>query len=241
MARDGAGLAPQLTLDLAGAPEFGARDFFVGGSNEAAARLIGRWPDWPDCVLLLNGPAGSGKSHLGAIWAARARARRLRAADLEASGPAALAREPALLIEDLDALTPAGGRAFFHLLNLVRERALPTLLTAREAPERLGVEPPDLLSRLRLAPRVEIGAPDDALMRMVLGKLLTDHQIAPDPKLVAYAATRLDSSLDAARRFVEALDREALARKSRVTRRLAGQVLAAVGALVGEEEDEEEF
>ena len=46
-------------------PESLARDDFLGGaSNTDALRLIEAWPDWPDRMLLLIGPEGSGKSHL---------------------------------------------------------------------------------------------------------------------------------------------------------------------------------
>ncbi|WP_395664772.1 hypothetical protein [Methylocella sp.] len=245
-ALDRLSFAPQLTLDLAPAPGYGAEDFFIAPSNEAAARLIDAWPDWPDPALLLTGPAGSGKSHLGAIWAARAGARRIRAAELAAPAsatlaPADLARERALLVEDLDTLGEAGGAPLFHLLNLARERPLPLLLTARRAPELLEIGPPDLVSRLRLAPRASLGAPDDDLMRMTLAKLLSDRQLAVDPRFVDYAAARLSCSMDAARRFVEAVDREALARKSRVTRQIAARVLAALDAGEASQDGEADF
>ena len=57
------------------------RDFLEGPANEAALSLIESWPDWPNRIMLLVGPEGSGKSHLAAIWAeqaARARYRRTR-------------------------------------------------------------------------------------------------------------------------------------------------------------------
>ena len=68
----------QLALDLAAEPRFGAEDFLVSPSNEAAYALIERWPDWPSPSLILIGPPGAGKSHLAAIWAERARARTRR-------------------------------------------------------------------------------------------------------------------------------------------------------------------
>jgi chromosomal replication initiation ATPase DnaA len=99
------------------------------------------------------------------------------------------------------------------------------LITAREMPETWGLSTADLLSRLRLAPRVVIEAPDDALMRAVLVKLLIDRQLIVDTNVVEYAALRLDRDLDAARSFVAALDREGLARGKRITRSMASEVL----------------
>jgi len=221
--------ARQLTLELPLPPGLGREDFFVSGSNEKAYAMIERWPAWPDQALILLGPAGSGKSHLGAIWAATAGADIRPAASLEDADVEALARGP-LLLEDLE----AAGRVetqLFHLLNLMRERGAPLVLTAKRPPDAWGLDIADLLSRLRLAPCVEIGAPDDALMRAVLVKLLIDRQLVVDIRVVDYAALRLDRSLEAARQFIEALDKEALSRQSRITRRMAVDVLRALSSM----------
>ncbi len=62
-------------------------------------------------------------------------------------------------------------------------------------------------------------------MRAVLEKLFRDRQLLVEPPALAYAALRLERSLDAARAFVAALDREALAQGRPVTRALAAQVM----------------
>ena len=52
-----------------------ARISCAGRRTRRRLTLIERWPDWPDRIVVLIGPEGSGKSHLAAIWAeARARA-----------------------------------------------------------------------------------------------------------------------------------------------------------------------
>ncbi|WP_051335300.1 hypothetical protein [Methylocapsa acidiphila] len=213
----------QLTLDLAAAPGFGREDFFISGSNESAYAMVELWPNWPDAMLLVLAPAGAGKSHLGAIWAARAEARILSAAELMHSDKQVLAARP-LLIEDADAIGEAE-IDLFHLVNLMRERGAPLVLTARTRPDAWGLGVPDLLSRLRLAPVVEIGTPDDALMRAVLVKLFIDRQLIVDASTIEFAALRLERSLYAARAFVADLDREAMSRKSRITRPMVAEVL----------------
>ncbi len=214
----------QLTLDLASDPQFGAEDFLVSNSNEQAYGMVELWPDWPDKVLLLLGPPGAGKSHLAAIWAARAGAFVLQASSLANADLPAVAKNRAILIEEADRVG-AGEAALFHLLNLARAEDLRLLLTAREAPEFWGLGTADLKSRLRLAPCVAIEAPDEALMRAVLVKLLVDRQLIVDTNVVELAALRLERSLDAARKFVAAIDREALSRGRRITRAMASDVL----------------
>lgn len=213
----------QLPLELPLAPRFGREDFLAAPSNAAALAMVENWPDWPDRILTLVGPAGSGKSHLLAIFAARAGALQADAADLPMLETLAAATPRAIALDGLDRLHDE--TALFHLLNFAVEHRLFVLMSARRQATAADVRLPDLLSRLRRAPIVEIGAPDDELMRAVLEKLFRDRQLPVEPPALGYAALRLERSLDAARAFVAALDREALARQRPVTRALAAQVL----------------
>ncbi|MBY6241212.1 hypothetical protein K3F48_08485 [Methylosinus sp. Sm6] len=218
--------AGQLPLDLAGAPSFDDEAFLVSPSNRAAFEMIAKWPDWPDPALLLVGPAGAGKSHLSAIFQRRSGAVSIDPAAI--ASPLRLVSAPprAAILDGLDAVEDE--TALFHLMNCLRESGARLLLAARRSPSGESFALPDLLSRLRRAPVVEIGAPDDDLIRAVLEKLFRDRQLQVDPGLVDYVALRLERSLDAARAFVRLLDEEALARGRRVTRVLAGELLEAM-------------
>ena len=83
-------LPRQLTLDWPHAPSFAREDFLPAPSNRDALDAVDRWPDWTSRTLLLVGPEGAGKSHLGALWGAAAgalqvHAETLREASLEAA------------------------------------------------------------------------------------------------------------------------------------------------------------
>jgi chromosomal replication initiation ATPase DnaA len=214
----------QLALALPHAENFSRDDFLTGASNQAALKLIEQWPDWPDRTLAIVGPEGAGKSHLAAIWADIAGARRVSARLLgETDLPAALATG-ALVVED--AAEELDERALFHLLNLVRQQEGFALLTTRTPPALWRVDLPDLGSRLRAIPTVELPPPDDALLRAVMVKLFADRQLAVDEALISYLSTRMERSFAAARAAVEDLDREALRQKRPVTRALAAELLA---------------
>jgi chromosomal replication initiation ATPase DnaA len=217
------GSVSQLPLDLPTAPRFGREEFLPAASNRAALDMIERWPDWPDRVLMLIGPKGAGKSHLCAIWAARACARAISPDALPTLGELAVDAPRAIVIDDVDRASDE--TALFHLLNFVSETGAFLLMSAARAPRAEDVRLPDLLSRLRRAPAVEIGAPDEQLVRAVLVKLFADRQLIVEPPALAFAALRLERSLDAARAFVAALDREALAQGRPVTRALAAKVM----------------
>ena len=116
--------------------------------------------------------------------------------------------------------------AFFHLINFARARGVAVLMTAKAPPDLWGLATPDLLSRLRLAPIVEIAPPEPELIEAVLAKLFSDRQMSVEPSLLAYIARRLDRSLGAARTLVERLDAEALAQGRKVTRTMAAAALS---------------
>jgi chromosomal replication initiation ATPase DnaA len=218
-------MGSQLAFDLDPAENFSRDDFIRGAGNAAALDLVESWPNWPARTAAIVGPEGSGKSHLAAIWAAVAGARRLamRALD-EPSVPAALATG-ALALERGAVDAELDERALFHLLNLVHEQRGSLLLTARTAPAAWPIGLPDLASRLRALPVVTLAAPDDAMLRAVLVKLFADRQIAVDEALVSYLMVRIERSFASARSIVATLDREALRRQRPVTRALAGEIL----------------
>ena len=216
----------QLAFDLPLDPRFGAEDFLVSPSNEQAYGLIESWPAWPDTILLLVGPRGSGKSHLASIWATNARAWTIDASGITQDKVPHLVSNGALAIEDMD----RGERdeaALFHLLNLAREKKASLLITCETPPDRWSLRTPDLLSRLRLAPSVSLEAPDDALLKAVLVKLFVDRQLVVDTSVVDYIALRIERSLAKASELVALLDREALSRGRRVSRAIAADILGA--------------
>lgn len=214
----------QLTFDLPVDPRFGREDFLVSPSNEQAYLTVERWPDWPDMILLLNGPGGSGKSHLASIWATTARAWTIDAEAITADKVPHLVSNGALVIEDMSR-PDRDEAALFHLLNLARERKAYVLVTGAGSPDRWSLRTPDLLSRLRLAPSVSLDPPDDALLRAVLVKLFVDRQLVVDTTVVDYIALRIERSLARAAEVVATLDREALSRGRRVSRPIAAEIL----------------
>ncbi|MGD9837440.1 MAG: DnaA/Hda family protein [Afipia sp.] len=214
----------QLAFTLPHAESLTRDNFLEGAANAQALALVDTWPDWPNRVMMLAGPEGSGKSHLASIWATEAGARSVAAHALTpANVPGELATG-ALVVEDLD---PASfdERALFHLLNLAREDRAYILLTGRVPPSSFDVTLHDLRSRLRAVPVIALTPPDDQLFRALIVKFCADRQMSVDESIVSYLTTRIERSFAAARRSVEQIDEEALRRGRPVTRALAAEVL----------------
>lgn len=214
----------QLAFVLPHAESLSRDNFLEGPPNAAALGLIDAWPDWSNRIMLLLGPEGSGKSHLAAIWAEQAGARTVGAHILTPETvPDALATG-ALVIEDLNP-SVFDEHALFHMMNLAREDSAFVLITARTPLSAIEVELPDLRSRLRAVPVVELMPPNDQLFRAVIVKLCADRQMSIDEGVVSYLATRVERSFAAVRNAIVFLDTEALRLGRPVTRALAAELL----------------
>ena len=211
----------QIPFDLAGSPSFARDDLVATPANSTAIDFVDNWPDWPHPIVALVGPVGSGKSHIAGAWMALSGAHPAKMGTLpkKVSSP--------VLLEDVERATLLD-EDLFHLINAVREAGETLLMTARTWPRAWGVGLADLQSRLRAATVVELFEPDDMLLEGVLLKLMADRQMTIDAQTIRYLVTHMERSLASAGALVEALDRNALALKRPVTRRLAGEVLGAL-------------
>lgn len=214
----------QLPLDLSLAPALGREDFVTSGCNEAALAALDSWPDWQVPNLLLLGPTGSGKTHLAHIFQKRTDAFWIDAGLPPDQLAEFASRHSALVLENADRFTMSEAD-FFHLLNATKEAGSSLLLTARQWPAAWNIKTPDLMSRLKAMPVVELHEPDDQLLNAVFVKLFADRQLIPDPTVVSYLTRRMERSISAAVDLVEALDREAMATKRAVTRHMAAQII----------------
>ena len=214
----------QLAFALPHAESLTRDNFLEGPANAAGLALVDSWPEWPNRIMLLVGPEGSGKSHLAAIWAEEAGARSISAHALTAASVPGALVTGALVVEDLNA-SDFDERALFHLMNLAREDQAFVLITARVPPSAVQIELRDLRSRLRAVPVVSLLPPDDQLFRALIVKFCADRQMTIDESVVGYLATRIERSYAAVRRAVELLDGEALRLGRPVTRALAAELL----------------
>ncbi len=200
-------------------PALSGEDFLVSPSNQQAIQWIDSWPNWPGPLLVIVGPAGSGKTHLANVFLNTTGAKNVDIGMLDAKGPAEVIEEAkALVVENAENFIKAGlDEHLLHLYNLAREHGIRILMTAETAPARWKINLKDLSSRLNTAPVAEINPPDDALIGALLIKQFSDRQINVGQDVISYLLSRMDRSFDAVRNVVESTDRLSLSEKRGVT------------------------
>lgn len=211
-------MTAQLPLEFPHRPDYGEAAFVPAESNAAARLWLDRSDEWPCGRLALWGEAGCGKTHLLRIWAQRRGAVPIEGADLRGtrlSGP--------LAIDDASA---ADEQALLHALNEAGEDGRPALLADRLPPARWATSLPDLASRLRAMTAAQIEPAEDALLRMLLARLLADRQLAVAEPVQDWVLARLPRTPAAVLAAAVALDRAGLAAGARITRALAAEALA---------------
>jgi chromosomal replication initiation ATPase DnaA len=210
---------------------FGARtaltreDFVPSLASAPALAFIDSWPNWPVAAAALHGPAGSGKTHLAAIWQARSNAQVVSAKELSSG----VAHDPVtpLIIEDVDSarVSPARDAALFALLEHAQVSA-PVLLTGHEPPSAWKTTLPDLASRFSALLAFPLWAPDDELLAAIARKLFNDRQLTVPDAVIARMVTSLERSPSAMRDFVARADEQALAQGRAINLALVREMLA---------------
>jgi hypothetical protein len=190
----------QIALPLMTAASAGT--ILTGPSLEPVLLALAGAETWPFRAAVLAGPPRSGKS-LIARWFAE-------------SGAGDALDQADSLPED----------TLFHRWNRAQAEGRPLLIVSNRAPGSWRIALPDLASRLGAALMIEIGAPDDDLLRALVESHAARRGLALGEGVLGYVLPRLERSHAAAEALVETIDRLSLERKAAVTISLARDALA---------------
>jgi len=179
----------QIALPLSDAARRDPPRIVVGNANLAAIEAFDHAGAWPFRTAVLSGPARSGKSLLARWFAQSGR------------GEA---------IDDADRMEED---ALFHRWNRAQESGQPLLLVSGAGEGGWQVRLPDLASRLGAAMKLEIGAPDDAMLADLIALHAEMRGLVLDNSAAAYLVPRGERSHLGVERLVAAIDRLSLERK----------------------------
>ncbi|BAK66179.1 hypothetical protein SLG_15040 [Sphingobium sp. SYK-6] len=177
----------QLPLPM-GWSQRGERDsLLIHEANADAIALVRNWSRWPSCCTLLVGPPRSGKTLVGALFAA------------ENGG------------QVVDDAHRADEQHLFTLWNDAQDMKAPLLLIAPEPPPAWRIALPDLHTRLGTAAIARIGLPDEAVSAALIAHGLEQAGSAFAPDVPEYLARRSERCYGAIEALVSRLNAASLA------------------------------
>ena len=207
-------MTPQIPLDLSPDPDYSFENFLLSETNRAAFNRLKSWPDAGFPILLITGPAGVGKTHLGEAW--RRLAQEHIQYDPEDQAPLKKLADKNVWLDDAQA---ASEHTLFTLINMALNGEIRSLLlTANVAGSEWNIELPDLRSRISNLPLIQIEAHDDAVLEPFLRKLFDDRGREVDAEIIRYILTYYDRAADRLRSLVAEIDMLAASEKKDVTR-----------------------
>lgn len=187
------GIADQFALPLDWPQAGDESRFILSEANEAAFEHFRSWSLWPVKATILTGPRRSGRSLLARSFIARVGGRLFDNAERH------------------------NEEEIFHAWNASQDSGKPLVLVVDEVPPAWRVALPDLRSRLAITPIARIDRPDDALFRAIIRLLFADRGMHIPDDALKYIGDRVERSYWMAERVVEAIDRFAIAERSRLT------------------------
>lgn len=204
----------QTALDLTPEPNFSFERFERGFSNQLAVSAVESWPNWPTSILVMSGPSGTGKTHLGHAWAKLSNGLKFNASEL--SDVSAFWEGHTLFLDNAES---ASESLLFAIMNMALNGQLTSLLMASRIPPTLwNVELPDLRSRLKNANHVKIDEHEDVLLEPIIRKIFEDQGRQVSKDIVTYIIKHCDRSVASLRAFIIKLDAQARMTKSDITR-----------------------
>jgi len=218
--------------------DYSLEALIVSQSNREAWDRLERWPTWPGGAMVLCGPEGAGKSHMGEVWAKRANATPLSPGAQADEALAAFSDNGGrLFLDDVD--RGLDDDAIFLLLDLVKVQGGAVLLTSRSAPAFWPFRSPDLASRCLALPLTNLAEPDDALLQGVLRRLCRARFIEMSDDVARFLSRHMERSFSAARRVADALDGDLVRGARPVSKAAARKALEKAGFGRAALEDEE--
>jgi chromosomal replication initiation ATPase DnaA len=205
----------QLILDLRSIPSMGRNDYFVSDVNKEAVTWLDAWPKWTTFGFIVCGPLGSGKSHLAHVLKTLSHGDIIEAEDISDQNIDQLSETKCLIIENIELL--ASETLLFHLYNMLLENKNNLMITSKLTMSQISFELPDLKSRLLSMPKVNIGFPDDRLLKNLLIKQFLDKGILVEMDVIDFLIKRIDRSFEAISKLVSKIDFQSLEKAKRIT------------------------
>ena len=206
---------------------FNNNDFFVSDKNELAYTIIKRWPEWSNQFVYIYGPDKCGKSQICSIWTEISGSilinknnfteKLIYLNDIE------FIKSKNWTIDDIDYIIEFEDNYYqekiLNILNIIKtNKDSFILMTAKKIPKILNSSLSDLKSRLSSSIVVEMGNPDEELLKKVIQKYLNDRNVKIIEDDLNYIINRIERSYISAIKVAKLIDEKSLQDKKKISK-----------------------
>ena len=192
----------QIPLNLRPTARQSFSNFHLTPGNQAAVKLLRARDRWPSAAVLILGPTGSGKTHLGQAWQAKGEG------------------------EFIDDAQAADETALFDAINrALAGQTSGLVLASALPPTEWGITLPDLKSRLNAMPTLTLAEHDEASLEPILRELFEQAGRVVGQDVVTFVLRQCERSVEALRELVLELDIAAGSKKADLTKAFVAKYL----------------
>jgi DnaA family protein len=216
---------------------------YIVGTNPKAVRAVEALCDSSEADSLYLWGKSCGKTHLllaalDAVERHGAEAVYLPMREMAGLSPACLdglIAADLVCIDDIEQIAgnPAWEEALFHLYNRTRDHNGRLLLTGHASLSRLGIQLPDLQSRLSWGANYRLRALNDEGLRELLLQLSVDRGMEMSGDAVDYLLKRYSRDIKALVVLIDDLDKRSLSAKQKLTIPFLRQSLSEINSETG--------
>jgi len=192
----------QIPLNLRPEAQPSFSNFHPAAGNLAALEMLQAPERWTSPALLLLGPKGSGKTHLGQAW---------------------LSAFQGELIDDAHDVDET--RLFDAINRALAGQSAGLLLTSEFAPTEWGIAMPDLNSRLGAMPTITLQEHDEETLEPILRDLFGQVGRIVGQDVVSFVLLQSERSVESLRDLVHELDIAAGSAKADLTKSFVAKYL----------------
>jgi chromosomal replication initiation ATPase DnaA len=217
----------QLSFDFPIQEKYLPGDFLKSDCNKSAFDFVANYdpnnPSFPK-IFAIKAPKLAGKSHLTNIWSKAHKAEFLDLKDLEDTNLIKKIRAKSFyIIENIDEVR--NQELLLQIFNLAQEKSSFLMMTSKTDLFALGYTINDLNSRLKNVFQLDIGKPDDDLIKMLLIKNFSAKQLKIEDKVIDFLANNLSRDFAAVFDVVKLLEFYSLEKKRNITIPLVKEVI----------------
>jgi chromosomal replication initiation ATPase DnaA len=217
----------QLSFDFPIQEKYLPGDFLVSGCNESAFDFVVNYdPDNQSSpkIFAIKAPKFAGKSYLANIWSKTHKAEFLDLRDLENINLIKRIRAKSFyIIENVDEIK--NQELLLQIFNLAQEKSSFLMMTSKSDLFSLGYAINDLNSRLKNVFQIDIGKPDDDLIKMLLIKNFSAKQLKIEDKVIDFLSKNLKRDFATVFDVVKLLEFYSLEKKRNITIPLVKEVI----------------